>query len=293
MQKFNNETEFVLSNEFVGFTTIPNFILNDKNISYKALGIYVQILQYQNSPDHKIYIKSLQQLKKDGRDAVAAGIKELVDAGYLKKEQLRDNQGKIIGIRYTVFMKPSKTITLTDNGKSVSGDDITNNETETGKSVIGKSDFGKSVTYNKNKDKNKIGKNENQSIFHMKIDRQTFNTEESLQLKSIKDTINFEVLKENRPTDTKILTNIESIIEDMFYSSRVKINGEFKPQSIIRSTLSKLQEDHIEAIIGTYKEISKTSKIKNVAAYMKTMIYMSVLDANLKIENDILYNMGI
>lgn len=293
MQKFNNETEFVLSNEFVGFTTIPNFILNDKNISYKALGIYVQILQYQNSPDHKIYIKSLQQLKKDGRDAVAAGIKELVDAGYLKKEQLRDNQGKIIGIRYTVFMKPSKTITLTDNGKSVSGDDITNNETETGKSVIGKSDFGKSVTYNKNKDKNKIGKNENQSIIHMKIDRQTFNTEESLQLKSIKDTINFEVLKENRPTDTKILTNIESIIEDMFYSSRVKINGEFKPQSIIRSTLLKLQEDHIEAIIGTYKEISKKSKIKNVAAYMKTMIYTSVLDANLKIENDIMYNMGI
>lgn len=293
MHKFNNETEFILSNEFVGFTTIPNFILNDKNISYKALGIYVQILQYQNSADHKIYIKSLQQLKKDGRDAVAAGIKELVDAGYLKKEQLRDNQGKIIGIRYTVFMKPSKTITLTDNGKPGSGDDIRNKESETGKSVIGKSDFGKSVTYNKNKDKNKIDKNENQSIIHMRIDRQTSNTEESLQLKSIKDTINFEILKENRPTDTKILTNIESIIEDMFYSSRVKINGEFKPQPIIRSILLKLQEDHIENIIGTYKEISKTSKIKNVAAYMKTMIYTSVLDTNLKIENDITYNMGI
>lgn len=293
MQKFNNETEFVLSNEFVGFTTIPNFILNDKNISYKALGIYVQILQYQNSPDHKIYIKSLQQLKKDGRDAVAAGIKELVDAGYLKKEQLRDNQGKIIGIRYTVFMKPLKTIALTDNGKSVSGDDITNNKTETGKSDFGKSDFGKSVTYNKNKNKNKIDKNENQSIIHMKMDKQNFHIEESLQLRLIKDTINFEALKKNKFEDSKLLTDIESIIEDMFYSSQVKISGEFKPQPIIRSILSKLQEEHIEFVIKAYKEISKTSKIKNASAYIKTMIYTSVLDSNLKIENSIAYNMGI
>ena len=145
MPKFNNETEFVFSNEFVGFTTIPNHILNDKRISFKALGIYAQILQYQNNPEHKIYIKSLVKMKKDGKDSVSAGIKELLELGYLSKEDIRNEKGQIQGVRYTVYMKPCVSI----------------DETESGKSVIGKSETGKLATYKQNKDKNKINKNDN------------------------------------------------------------------------------------------------------------------------------------
>ena len=74
MKTFNNQTEFIFSNEFIGFTTVPNHILNDKTLSYRALGLYVQILQFQNSPDHKIYMKTLQACKTDGRTSVSNGM---------------------------------------------------------------------------------------------------------------------------------------------------------------------------------------------------------------------------
>lgn len=161
-KKFNNETEFVFSNEFAGFTTIPNYIFNVRTLSFKAVGIYCQILQFQNSPDHKIYIKSLTALKSDGKASVAAGLQELIEAGFLSKEQLRDSKGKMAGIRYTVYMKPIKSIDSTENRKSESGED-TLSLSENRKPEIGKSEIGKSDTYKENKDKKKISKKENKS----------------------------------------------------------------------------------------------------------------------------------
>lgn len=149
-KEFSNETEFVFSSEFVGFTTIPNYILNDRRISYKALGMYVQILQFQNSPDNKIYISTLQSFKKDGRDSVASGLRELIKLGYLTKEQVRDSAtGRIKGVRYTVYMKPCISSDSTNNGKA----DIGSEEHELsdgGKADNGLFDISKPVTYQEN-----------------------------------------------------------------------------------------------------------------------------------------------
>lgn len=142
MKNFNNETTFVFSNEFIGFTTVPNIILNDSRVSYKALGIYCQILQFQNSPTHSLYQTTLVQLKKDGKDSVSAGIKELINLGYLKKEQLKNKNGKFCGVRYTVFLKPVKNDDFTENGIS----------------DIGNLDIGKPVNNNKINKKDNIKK---------------------------------------------------------------------------------------------------------------------------------------
>ena len=102
---FNNETQFIFSNEFVGFTTIPNYIFQCKNLSFKAVGIYCSILQFQNSPNHKISIKGLMAIHSDGERSVTSGLNELLEAGFLTREQIRDN-GQIKGYLYTVYMKP-------------------------------------------------------------------------------------------------------------------------------------------------------------------------------------------
>lgn len=108
MQKFNNETEFIFSNEFVGFTTIPNYIFQCKELSYRAVGIYCSILQFQNSPSHSITIKGLSSNHKEGRDAISKAIDELIKAGFLEKIQARNN-GKFKGVLYKVYMKPIDT----------------------------------------------------------------------------------------------------------------------------------------------------------------------------------------
>ncbi len=105
--KFSNETYFELDGSFKeGFTVVPNYILNNKNLSYKAVGIYVQILQYQNSPTHKIYMKSLMTYKTDGESSVSSGINELISEGFLTREAIRNERGQMKGYRYTVHAQP-------------------------------------------------------------------------------------------------------------------------------------------------------------------------------------------
>lgn len=106
MVVLQNETYFEYSNEFVGQTIVTNFILDDKRISYKAQGIYLQIIRFQNSQEHKIYVKGLMKLKKDGKDSVSAGINELLKFGYLLRQPIRNEKGQMQGYKYVVFQKP-------------------------------------------------------------------------------------------------------------------------------------------------------------------------------------------
>lgn len=112
---YNNKTSFVFSNEFISFTHIPNYIFQDSTLSYKAIGLYCSILQYQNSPNHKISIKGLQALHTDGETSVANGLKELIKAGFITREQIRDS-GRTNGFLYTVYMKPVTRETLENKG---------------------------------------------------------------------------------------------------------------------------------------------------------------------------------
>jgi hypothetical protein len=111
--KFSNETYFELDGSFKeGFTVVPNYILNNRNLSYKAVGLYVQILQYQNSPTHKIYVKSLMTYKTDKESSVRSGINELMSEGFLTREAIRNERGQMNGYRYIVHAQPIEKTTI-------------------------------------------------------------------------------------------------------------------------------------------------------------------------------------
>ena len=111
--KFSNETYFELDGSFKeGFTVVPNYILNNRNLLYKAVGLYVQILQYQNSPTHKIYMSSLQTYKTDKESSVRSGINELINEGFLTSEAIRNERGQLKGKRYIVHAKPIEKTTI-------------------------------------------------------------------------------------------------------------------------------------------------------------------------------------
>ena len=101
-----SETKFIFSNEFYNFTTVPNFIFQDKTLSFKAVGIYCSVVRWHNSPMHKISIRSLQKEHKDGKDSVQSGLNELIKAGFIERVQIRDEKGRIQGTIYNVFVKP-------------------------------------------------------------------------------------------------------------------------------------------------------------------------------------------
>lgn len=85
------------------WSQIPNTWLKDKNLSLKAKGL---ISVMQSLPDNWDFsIRGLASISKEGVDAINAALQELESAGYLTREQIREN-GKIIDTLYTLHEFP-------------------------------------------------------------------------------------------------------------------------------------------------------------------------------------------
>lgn len=81
------------------FTAIDNAIFKDYNLSYKAKGLLCQMLSLPDGWNFSI--DGLATLSTDGESAVRSALKELQDAGYFRREQVRKD-GKIAKIEYVI-----------------------------------------------------------------------------------------------------------------------------------------------------------------------------------------------
>lgn len=81
------------------FTVIDNGIFRDTSLSMKAKGLLCQMLSLPDNWDYSI--AGLSTLVNDGESAVRSALKELREAGYFRREQVRAN-GKIAKIEYVI-----------------------------------------------------------------------------------------------------------------------------------------------------------------------------------------------
>lgn len=85
-------------------------------------------------------------------------------------------------------------------------------------------------------------------------------------------------------TKIDLLDDIVSIMVDVLESEgKIKIKGELKPKSIVESQYLKLENKHIEYVLN--KLMSKPSVIKDKVSYLRTLLYMSVLEYNIDVQN--------
>jgi hypothetical protein len=75
------------------FTQVPNDLLRNPTLSYKAKGILSLLLS--NKEGWYSYAKTLQKMSKDGADSVNSGLKELEKEGYFLRIQYRDKKTKV------------------------------------------------------------------------------------------------------------------------------------------------------------------------------------------------------
>lgn len=82
------------------FAQIPNRILRDDRLSYKARGVLGVLLSHRHG-----FETTLASLctSRDGRSAVRAAVKELEEVGYLVRERRRCSKtGRIEGFDWTL-----------------------------------------------------------------------------------------------------------------------------------------------------------------------------------------------
>ena len=87
------------------YTTVDNSILKNKNLSLKARGLLVTLL---GLPDNWEFTEAglCSLFAKDGQNSVRTAIKELENSGYLKRQRIRDNNGKYSEIEWSIYEKP-------------------------------------------------------------------------------------------------------------------------------------------------------------------------------------------
>ena len=86
-----------------GYTHVNNEIFHDKNISYKAKGLFCQMLSLPENWDFKE--NSIKALATDGISSVRTGLKELMEKGYLVRKPIKEGN-LIVDWEYTLIDCP-------------------------------------------------------------------------------------------------------------------------------------------------------------------------------------------
>ena len=85
------------------FTVVHNAILQDPSLSYKAKGLFVDMLSL---PDDWVYtVAGMVKRSTDGRDSIYKALRELEDAGYIMRRQSRSG-GKFSATEYDIIETP-------------------------------------------------------------------------------------------------------------------------------------------------------------------------------------------
>lgn len=133
----------VLKKSFqINFTQVPNFIINDKNVSLKAKGLYLYMVSKPD--DWEFSLSGMELQLKECKDSILSILDELIRFGYLTKIKRKNSDGTnavndyILHLEPETSQNPSKStnptrknrLGKTDSEKSTTSNTINNNKEE-------------------------------------------------------------------------------------------------------------------------------------------------------------------
>ena len=86
------------------YTVMSNHHLRNTNLSLKAKGLLSLMLSLPENWDYTT--KGLARICKDGVDSICAGVRELEEQGYVIRERVRNPNGQLGAIKYTILEQP-------------------------------------------------------------------------------------------------------------------------------------------------------------------------------------------
>ena len=87
----------------IGYTSMPNYHLRDKNLSNQAIGLLSKILSLPKDWDYSL--NGLTAICKDGISSIRSQLKELETNGYLTRTRYQDEKG-LFRYKYTIYILP-------------------------------------------------------------------------------------------------------------------------------------------------------------------------------------------
>lgn len=115
------------------YTVISNKLLRDHSIKRSDKGLLVELLSW--SDKHRVCIQALIKKGKEGRDAIHGMLSRLESSGYIKRTQIKNNDGTFGKVIYHIYESPIDDVviaTIEDAKGEFSGNDETGSEAQLG-----------------------------------------------------------------------------------------------------------------------------------------------------------------
>ena len=261
------------------YTVMANFHLRDTGLSLKAKGLLSLMLSLPEEWDYTT--RGLARICKDGVDSICAGVRELEEHGYVIRQRVRNPNGQLGAIEYTILEQPRPP----EREKPERENPVLDNP-EQALPVLEEPEQGKPAQLNtkessKQKSKTKSSSTEGSNPIQSspqtprgsdRTGRDWMRERESYR-EFILDNIEYDVLIQNERLDRARLDELVELMLDTVCSHRemIRIAGDDHPAEVVKSRFLKLNSSHIEYVLDRMAE--NTTQVRNIKKYLLAALY--------------------
>ena len=265
------------------YTVMSNHHLRDKSLSLKAKGLLSLMLSLPEGWDYTT--KGLARICKDGVDSICAGVRELEEQGYVIRERVRNANGQLGAIEYTILEQPRTSQPEREKpGREnpVQANPVLENpaqeKPEQGNpaqlNTKESSNYGSITDLSNMEVSNPIQSNPQPLTGRPPagIGTDGMGARECYR-EVILDNIEYSYLVQDSHIDREQLDEIVDLIVDTVCSARkvIRIAGDDYPAEVVKSRFMKLDSSHVRYVMDCMRE--NTTYVRNIKKYLLAALY--------------------
>ena len=263
------------------YTVMSNYHLRDRSLSLKAKGLLSLMLSLPEDWDYTM--KGLARICKDGIDSISGGIRELEAHGYLVRERVRNENGQLGSIEYTILEQPQAPAQeLVQNPAPVRGKPIREKPVQVNPMLDApiQEDPAQLNTKEQNKELSSTqGSSPIPSSPPTPGVRSRDRTgrdgmrERERYREIILENIDYDILIQDVRLDKDRLDELVELMVDTVCSNRemIRIAGDDYPAEVVKSRFLKINSSHIEYVLDRMRE--NTTYVRNIKKYLLAALY--------------------
>ena len=259
------------------YTVMANHHLRNRALSLKAKGLLSLMLSLPDDWDYTT--KGLSHICKDGVDSISATVRELEQAGYVKRRRLRNAQGQLAEVEYTILEQPQPP---EDNDPPKRENPVLDNPVQANP-TLDNPEQAKPVLGNPPQLNTKKSNTQKQNTFS--INPSFIPSEDAPAAGGLTDGWDkrTEILEQieyecicDRTNRVQLDELVEIMLEvSMNRSPTMKIGRDAEyPTAYVQQRFEQITSSHIEKVLDGIKE--NTTRVWNTKAYLMAALFNSV-----------------
>ena len=268
------------------YTVMSNHHLRNTGLSLKAKGLLSLMLSLPEEWDYTT--KGLAYICKDGVDSICAGVRELEEHGYVIRERVRNENGQLGAIEYTILEQPVEPSPKREKPKQenpVQVNPVLDNP------VLGKpeqenpaqlnidisSNYESKTDLSITEPSNPIPSNPQPLTGDGERTRSRIGTDgmgaRETYREIVLENIDYDILIEDPKMDREQLDEIAELIVDTVCSARktIRIAGDDYPAEVVKSRFLKLDSSHVQYVMDCMRD--NTTYVRNIKKYLLAALY--------------------